>query len=350
MGQDGAWAGHPEIYAAAMCYKVDVTIYSRDYSEIGGSMVFTDAGATEEVLRDRPMIYISYHNNNHFNSVRPPISSQPSGPVFLTGTERLKADMECAIKDHQDEVGQAISINATENGPTLPDEKIKHIRENSRKIMSYIAHQLSSADGRCVTEAQLKESRNQAEVRALGRAQKDADAAPTPPSDPSLISTHSPLQGMVAQYEADLRNIISNHRDGITSILQEVSPTNENLPILASRYNKLRSNNFPIMTALANLILHLGGKQIPHAALSILADRAEEEALLLYKSYAAPMVLPPKSSLETAAMVIRETISPNAQDYEFLVRPPTKPKASLKPSKFSRYLQNRPHPAEQTLT
>jgi len=52
MGQDGAWAGHPKIYAAAMCYKVDVTIYSRDYTEIGGSMVFTDAGATEEVLRD----------------------------------------------------------------------------------------------------------------------------------------------------------------------------------------------------------------------------------------------------------------------------------------------------------
>ena len=48
MGQDGAWAGHPEIYAAAMCYKVDVTI-SKDYIEIGGSLVFTDAGAADEV-------------------------------------------------------------------------------------------------------------------------------------------------------------------------------------------------------------------------------------------------------------------------------------------------------------
>jgi hypothetical protein len=138
---------------------------------------------------------------------------------------------------------------------------------------------------------------------------------------------------MVAQYEADLKNIISNHRDGIASILREVSPTNENSTILASRYDELRSNNFPIMTALANLILNLGGKEIPHAALSIFADRAEEEALLLYKS-AAPMVLPPKSSLETAAMVIREIISPNTQDDESLVLPPTKPKASLKPSKF----------------
>jgi hypothetical protein len=82
MGQDGAWAGHPEIYAAAMCYKVDVTIYSKDYTEIGGSLVFTDAGATEEVVRDRPMIYLSYHDNNHFISVRPHIQSIKRPSVF----------------------------------------------------------------------------------------------------------------------------------------------------------------------------------------------------------------------------------------------------------------------------
>ena len=189
--------------------------------------------------------------------------------------------MERALKDHQDEVGQAIAMVTTENGTMLPEDKIKPIRENSCKIMSYIAHQLSAADGRCVSEALLKESRDQAEVRALRTAQKDAEEAPTPPSDPSLISALSPLQGMVAQHEADLKNIISNHRDGIASILREISPTKENSKQLASRYNELRSNNFPIMTALANLILHLGGKEIPHAALYIFANRAEEEALLL---------------------------------------------------------------------
>jgi hypothetical protein len=36
MGQDGAWAGHPKIYAAAWCYKVDITIYSKDYAAMGG--------------------------------------------------------------------------------------------------------------------------------------------------------------------------------------------------------------------------------------------------------------------------------------------------------------------------
>jgi hypothetical protein len=164
-----------------------------------------------------------------------------------------------------------------------------------------------------------------------------------PPSDPNLISALSPLQGMVAQYEADLKNIISKYRDGIESILREISPTKENSTLLASRYDELRSTNFPIMTALANLILHLGGKEIPHAALTIFADRAEEEALLLYNSYAAPMVVPPKSALENPAMIVEEETTPKDPDNEFLVLPPTKPKASLKPSKFFLYLLNRPH-------
>jgi len=233
MGQDGAWAGHPEIYAAAMCYKVDVTIYSKDYAEIGGSLVFMDAGATEKGGRDRPMIYISYHDNNHYNSVRPPTSSQSNGPGFVTGTERLEADMERVLKEHQDEVGQAIATNTAENGPTLPEDKIKHIRENSCKIMSYIAHQFSVADGQLVSEAQLKESRVQAEARALRTAQH-AEEAPILPSEPNLISALSPLQGMVAQYESDLKNIISKYQDGIVSILREISPNKENSMLLAS--------------------------------------------------------------------------------------------------------------------
>ena len=113
MGQDGAWAGHPEIYAAAWCYKVDITIYSKDYTALGGSLVFKYSGPTDDVVCNRAMIYISYHDNNHYNSIRPPISSQSHGPVFLNRTERLEADMERVINDHQDEVGQAIAMDTT---------------------------------------------------------------------------------------------------------------------------------------------------------------------------------------------------------------------------------------------
>jgi hypothetical protein len=147
MGQDGAWAGHSKIYAAAWCYKADITIISKDYTVRGGSLVFKSAGMTDEFASSRAMIYTSYHNNNHFNSVRPPISSQSNGPVYLNGAEQLKADMERAINDHQDEFGQAIAMATTENDPMFPKEKINPIRENSWKIMSYIARQLSATDG-----------------------------------------------------------------------------------------------------------------------------------------------------------------------------------------------------------
>jgi hypothetical protein len=39
------------------------------------------------------------------------------------------------------------------------------------------------------------------------------------------------------------------------------------------------------MTSLANLIMHLGGEEIPYA------DRAEEEALLLFSSSTAPKLM-----------------------------------------------------------
>jgi hypothetical protein len=78
------------------------------------------------------------------------------------------------------------------------------------------------------------------------------------------------------------------------------------------------------MTGLANLIMHLGRKEIPHASLAILADQAEEEALLLYSSL---MTCPPTAIAEDKSPSI---LLDNADP----LLPPTKPKVSLKPSKF----------------
>ncbi len=125
-----------KFYAAAWCYKVDITIYSKEYTALGGSLVFKSAGTTDEFASNWAMIYTSYHDNNNFNSIRPPISSQSNGPVYLNGAERLEADMEHAINNHQDEFGQAIAMATTESGPMFPKEKINPIRENFWKITS----------------------------------------------------------------------------------------------------------------------------------------------------------------------------------------------------------------------
>ncbi len=225
---------HPEIYTAAWCYKVDITIFSKDYVAMGGSLVFNTAGMTDELVSNWMMIYTSYHNNNHFNSVRPPISSRPNSPVYLSSAERVKADMQRAIYKHQDEFRQALAMASTENGPMFPKEKINSIRENSQEIMSYIARQLSTTDGRCISEAQLEQNCDQAEEHALGQLQQDADLAPTPQDDQTPPSAPLLLQSMVAQYEAELQKAISNHRNSALLMLKEFPSHEENSTILTS--------------------------------------------------------------------------------------------------------------------
>jgi hypothetical protein len=44
MGQIGTWRGHPEVYAAVWFYDVDITIYSSEYTNIGGFLVFKASG------------------------------------------------------------------------------------------------------------------------------------------------------------------------------------------------------------------------------------------------------------------------------------------------------------------
>jgi hypothetical protein len=127
----------------------------------------------------------------------------------------------------------------------------------------------------------------------------------------------------VAQYEAELHKAVSNHRKSVQLMLKEFPSHEENSTILASQYEELRCANFPIMTGLANLILHLGRKKIPHASLAILANQAEEEALLLY-SFST--TCPPTAIAEDKSPLI---VSDNADP----LLPPTNPKASLKPSK-----------------
>jgi hypothetical protein len=131
--------------------------------------------------------------------------------VYLSGAEQLKADMQRTIYEHQDEFGQAIAMASTESSTMFLKEKINSIREKSWKIMSYIARQLSTTNGRCVSEAQLEQDRGQAEECALGQVQHDVKLAPTQQDDSTPPSALPLLQSMVAQYEAELQKAISNH-------------------------------------------------------------------------------------------------------------------------------------------
>jgi hypothetical protein len=123
--------------------------------------------------------------------------------------------------------------------------------------------------------------------------------------------------------------------------------------ILSSRYEELRSANFPLMTSLAEIIAHLGGQEIPWDALISLVHQTEEDTLQLYTSTILTndsnnplqpvdvtdlIPLPSKHyPMFTQPTPIRNTYTPiagkTADDLD-LISPPTKPKTSLKPSSF----------------
>jgi hypothetical protein len=107
-------------------------------------------------------------------------------------------------------------------------------------------------------------------------------------------------------------------------MLNEFPSHKENSTILTSQYKELCSTKFPIMTGLVNLIMHLGGKEISHASLAILANQAEEEALLLYSS--STMRPPTAIAEDKSTSILSDNADPPIS--------PTKPKASLKPRKF----------------
>jgi hypothetical protein len=60
MGQIGTWGGHPEIYAAAWYYDINITIYSPWYTNTGGFLVFKVGGPNGTYNTPNAMWNISY--------------------------------------------------------------------------------------------------------------------------------------------------------------------------------------------------------------------------------------------------------------------------------------------------
>ncbi len=93
MGQNSTWGGHPEVNAAAWFYDIDITIYSPEYTNTCGFLVFKAGGPKGTFNTPNAMWNISYHSNNHFNSIQspknPPCPSQGKMWIVTKPTCRL---------------------------------------------------------------------------------------------------------------------------------------------------------------------------------------------------------------------------------------------------------------------
>ncbi len=123
--------------------------------------------------------------------------------MYLSGAEKLQADMERAIKDHQEEFGQVIAKASAGQGPIFPTVGIASIREAIKiapkasvraesHTRSYIARQQLATGGRCASEAQLETARDQAEECASEGAQKDVETVPIQQPDPTPRALRPP--------------------------------------------------------------------------------------------------------------------------------------------------------------
>ncbi len=178
MKQDGAWGGHPEVYAAAWFYCVDITIYAKEYTSTGGYLVFKGDGPDADCNADHPMWFLLYHGNNHYNSIRTP--GNPLQPIqHITNVKFHQANLQSALVDYHIDYAQLVYSSIIDNAPVLP-HKLGSIREVTRTIMSYVAAQLLEAGREVMLEEQMADLRTHAEGRATVWA---CTASTTPSSD-----------------------------------------------------------------------------------------------------------------------------------------------------------------------
>jgi hypothetical protein len=160
MGQNSTWGGHPEVYAAAWFYDVAIMIYSPEYTNTGGFLVFKAGGSNGTCNTPNAVWNILYHGNNHFNGIQ-----SPKNPSCLS---QDKSDVDCyhymqnALDDCQENFAK-LAFLSYNNGTPIPPHNIKPIRATTGLIVLYIAVHLLAVGGAPISESRMKILLDQAE-------------------------------------------------------------------------------------------------------------------------------------------------------------------------------------------
>jgi hypothetical protein len=93
MGQNNVWGGNPEVYAAAWFYGVDIVIYSQEYVNTDGILIIKADGPQGNNDHVCVMWNMSYHGNNHYNSIQSP--GNPPLPIqHITNNQGYQAYLQ----------------------------------------------------------------------------------------------------------------------------------------------------------------------------------------------------------------------------------------------------------------
>jgi OTU domain-containing protein 3 len=139
MRQDGEWGGHLELVAAARLYRRTVTIYSSSLASLQ-----IDHDATSQAVAGPPL-RVSYHDNDHYNSIRetgraspPPlpirtyIKEDKDGAMAVATTSTEEGFEEAIVGEFEPDSTEAVEVPAAEEvpeagaaGPTTTKKKQK---------------------------------------------------------------------------------------------------------------------------------------------------------------------------------------------------------------------------------
>ncbi len=175
---------------------------------------------------------ISYHRNNHYNSIHLP--GNPPIPMRHTkNVQRFQSYLQQAVDKYQDDL-TIISTMSCSKGHPIPTITIKPLYEATGQMMSYIALQILNAGGDAIHESHLKSLLSQGEEGVM-RSVKEVNVPPqgahqdTPPNENPAL----------ALYVAEFGATIASYRDSIFQLLQS-SPMSTLLPNLTAHYDELQ--------------------------------------------------------------------------------------------------------------
>jgi hypothetical protein len=112
----------PKVYAASWFYEVDITIYSKEYAGTGGSLIFKADVTKGNSKKPLPMWHISYHKNNHYNSVHPMESLSAKAQEENSNIDRYEADMQRTLDKHGQDCIKLQNKAAGSGNHADPDE------------------------------------------------------------------------------------------------------------------------------------------------------------------------------------------------------------------------------------
>ena len=193
---------------------------------------------------------VSFHGSKHYKSIWLP--GNPPLPIrYIKNVQCFQSYIQQALDEYQDDLTIISSMSRTKDHP-IPTIVVESLRETTQRTMSYIALLILSAGEDAILESHLKSLLSQVEEGVMKWVQ--GDTAVSKETCPSV----NPAAG---RYVAEYRATIDKYPNSIFQLLQLCTASTP-LPDLTACYDKLWQLSFPIMSGLANLITHLGGKTI----------------------------------------------------------------------------------------